>query len=335
MEEKKEKKFDLKEKANDVKEKAKGLAEKVEIKKEDGKVIKPLVTCRILFISALDKILLVFLLLCLVLATIAVFAGDLSSLHYGFFSRVAYYILVLIFFVILYLFLNWLYKCAAKTMLCLTENEVYLEHYVPFKRTEKSIPLNKITKVTAIDILWIFRVVIIHQYMQLPKVFWTWNNHEFKDKLNELITTDSGKVENEFKNKNILPKRWGLFLAILGIIIGSLIILLAIGRFIGYMSNPARSLGGTYYDKDRNAIVLNKNGSCSIDEDIVDEDKIIDCTWEFNEYTEDIQVRYEYEYESGYYYTYTYTDWDYYTLAIKDKNTLVGSYDEVQYKKEK
>ena len=171
--------------------------------------------------------------------------------------------------------------------------------------------------------------------MQLPKVFWTWNNHEFKDKLNELITTDSGKVENEFKNKNILPKRWGLFLAILGIIIGSLIILLAIGRFIGYMSNPARSLGGTYYDKDRNAIVLNKNGSCSIDEDIVDEDKIIDCTWEFNEYTEDIQVRYEYEYESGYYYTYTYTDWDYYTLAIKDKNTLVGSYDEVQYKKEK
>ena len=100
MEEKKDKKFDLKDKANDVKEKAKGLAKKVEIKKDDGKVIKPLVTCRILFISALDKILLIFLLLSLLLATIGVFAGDLSSLHYGFFSRVAYYILVLIFFVI-------------------------------------------------------------------------------------------------------------------------------------------------------------------------------------------------------------------------------------------
>ena len=118
MEEKKDKKFDLTDKANDVKEKAKGLAKKVEIKKEDGKVIKPLVTCRILFISALDKILLVFLILGLIAGTVTIFAGDLSSLHYGFFNRVFAYIWFLVLYAINYFFWNWLYKCAAKTMLC-------------------------------------------------------------------------------------------------------------------------------------------------------------------------------------------------------------------------
>ena len=325
-----EKKFDLKDTANDVKAKAKELAKKVEIDDSNKKVIKPLVTCRILFISILDKILLVLLLLSLARSTFTVFAGDFSSLYYGFFQRLFVYFWVLVGYVILYFFMNWLYKCAAKTMLCLTENEVYLEHYVPFKRTEKSIPLNKITKVTAIDIFWIFRVLIIHQYMQLPKVFWTWNNHEFKDKLNELITTDNGKVENEFKSKNILPKRWGLFLAILGIVIVVIIMLVAIARFIGYMSNPAKSLGGTYVN-DGNKIVLTKDGSCKIDKDIVDRDKVTGCDWEYRDYDKSVVITYEYE--TGYYYTYTETST--YFLEVKDKNTLVDSIDDIEYKKEK
>ena len=46
---------------------------------------------------------------------------------------------IVIFTAILYLFLNWLYKCAAKTMLCLTNNEVYLEMHAPFVKNETSI----------------------------------------------------------------------------------------------------------------------------------------------------------------------------------------------------
>lgn len=328
------KKFDLKEKAKNVKEKAKGIAKKVELDDNDKKVIKPLVTCRVLFISVLDKLLLIFLLLYLAIGTVAVFAGNLSSLNYGFFARLITYVLFLIGFVITYFFWNWLYRCAAKTMLCLTENEVYFEHYIPFKRTEKSIPLNKITKVSAIDIFWIFRVVIIHQYMQMPKVFWTWNNHEFKDKLNELITTDAGKVENEFESKNILPKNCGLLLIIVGGIIAAIILLVGVGRFIGYMSNPARSLGGTYVNEGHK-IVLRKDGSCIIDEEIVGEDKIVDCDWSYYDYSETVSINYEYEYTSGYYYTYTYTANSTYSLKIVDKNTLKEAYGDTTFKKEK
>ena len=86
-----------------------------------------------------------------------------------------------------YLLLNWFYKCAAKTMLCLTKNEVYKEIYIPFKRTESSIPLNKITKVTTHEVFWIFRTIVIHQYGKLPVIFFTWNNQEFKELLNKIL----------------------------------------------------------------------------------------------------------------------------------------------------
>ena len=119
-----------------------------------------------------------------------------------------------------------------------------------------------------------------------------------------------------------------------GIILG-VILLVAIGRFIGYMSNPARHLGGTYYNKDRDAIVLNKSGSCKIDKEIVDKDKVTDCTWGFNDLTNEVIIRYEYEYTSGYYYTYTYTDWNNYTLSIDDKNTLKEVYGTDEFTKEK
>jgi len=119
--------------------------EEKEVLKEEGigKKMKALVTSRLLFISVLDKIYLVILLVTFGIYTWINFSGDLSDLNYGFWSRVGYEIVIIFIFFIFYFLLNWFYKCAAKTMICLTKNEVYKEEYVPFKRSEISIPLNK------------------------------------------------------------------------------------------------------------------------------------------------------------------------------------------------
>ena len=140
------------------------------------KKIKPIVTSRLLFISALDKIYLVILGLTLLSLTIINFSGRISSPYYNFWGRVGIEVIILIGLFILYLFLNWFYKCAVKTVLCLTEKQVYKEKYIPFKRTETSIPLNRITKVSTHTAFWIFRVIIIHQYHQFPMFFFPWNH---------------------------------------------------------------------------------------------------------------------------------------------------------------
>lgn len=326
MEENKNNRFDLKGKAAEVKKEMKKIAEKIEDSADNSskKIIKPLVTCRILFISVLDKIYLISLILSLLGATMVCFSGDLSSLNYAFGRRLFSYVLILIFHVLLYFLLNWFYKCSAKTMLCLTENEVYFEHYIPFKRTEKSVPLNKITKVSTVDIFWIFRVVIIHQYLQMPKIFWTWNNHEFKNKLNELLTTDSGKVENEFESKNILPKNCKKFLIVLGCIIAGIILLVGIGRFFGYVSHPARHLGGTYVNSEYGSVYLNKDdNTCEISGKISKDRDVINCTWIYLERFDDskkVVVTYDYNYKSG---RYQYTFDDEIEFDLRDKNSIV------------
>lgn len=332
MEEKKDKKFDLKEKAKDVKSKAKDIVKKVKIEDKD-KEIKPLVTSRVLFISVLDKILLIILLLSLAISTFTVFVGNIASLNYNFFFRLFIYIWVLVYHVVMFFLYEWIYRCAAKTMLCLTENEVYLEQYILLKRTEKSIPLSKITKVTAIDFIWIFRVLIIHQYHQLPKVFWTWNNHEFKDKLNELITGDSGKIENKVKTKSILPKRWGLFLIILGSVVAGIVLLIGAGRFLAYVTHPAHNLNGTFVDGNGNSITLRKDGTCTFTDevaDFLDNESFVSCHWSYIDYAEKVKLEYEYEYISGYY-NHTYEDTIY--LNLVNSKTLVDSYDGTTYKK--
>ena len=111
-------------------EKKKEVKETKEVK--ESKKLKPLVTCRVLFVSVLDKIYLGILLIMLVVATYNNFNGEIGSLDYGFFTRVWHEVWILVVIFIAYLFLNWLYKCVLKTMLCLTENEVYKEKYVPF-----------------------------------------------------------------------------------------------------------------------------------------------------------------------------------------------------------
>ena len=300
-----------------------------EVLKEEGngKKRKALVTSRILFISALDKIYLVILLLIFAGLTWINFAGDVSDLDYGFWSRVGIEIVIIIGMVIYYFLLNWFYKCAAKTMICVTENEVYMEKYVPFKRSETSIPLNKITGISTFNFFWIFRILIIHQYGKLPIVFPTWTNQIFKDKLNELITTEKEKVENEFEDKNIIGKDKLKYLKYLGIALVAVIGLIGIVRFFNYAFSAESKLSGTYTYQDEE-ITLNKDGTC-VAYNIINED-IDDCSWTYDEEDSEVSVRLEYR-EYSRYYGY-YTDYDYVYMLYNSKNKTLTDDDKV-YKK--
>lgn len=307
------------------KEEVKEVKEEVNVEPKEKKM-KALVTSRLLFISVLDKIYLVVLLLMFVSLTWSNFAGDISSLYYGFWARVGREILVIIFMVIFYFILNWVYKCAAKTMLCVTKNEVYKEEYIPFKRSETSIPLNKITGVSTINVFWIFRVLIIHQYGKLPMIFPTWNNHEFKDKLNELITSDKEKVENEFEDKNIIPKDKLKYLKYVGIVLAGIIALIGVIKFFNYMFSAESRVVGTYTYND-NSIVLNKDGSCNID-DI--EEAVTECTWTYYKEGKTVTVNYEYLKYSYYYGSYSSYD----TLYLEyDSSNKTLTYNDEVYKK--
>ena len=248
-----------------VKETKKVEKESETKKTEKTKQIVPLVTCRMLFISVLDKIYMVILALMLIGILYATFNGDMSSLHYSFWTRVCTLIPAFIVLFIVYLFMNWFYKCAAKTMLCVTENEVYAEKYIPFKNSETSIPLTKITGISTVNLFWIFRCVIIHQYGKMPSIFWTWNNQEFKSKVNELITTDKDPIENEFEDKNIINKDQYVYLKYLGIVVAAIIALIGVVRFFNYVFSAEKSIPGTYY-YESNRFVLSKDGSCEIDD---------------------------------------------------------------------
>ncbi len=276
--------------------------EKKEKLKTEEKKQKALIISRVLFISALDKIYLVLLGLWFLVGTFTIFNGSIGSLNYGFWGRIGREILFLIVLFIAYLILNWFYKCAAKTMLALTKNEVYKEHYIPFKRSETSIPLNKITGVSTINIFWIFRVLVIHQYHQFPIIFMTWNNQEFKDKLNELLTTDKEHVENEYEKRNIITEDMYKYLGYIGLVFVGILVLLGIIRMFTFTFNGERKIAGTYTNEE-NKIILNKNGTCQI-ENLVD--KVIDCNWSYDSDDKEVKVSYEYEY-SYYYNRYTST----------------------------
>lgn len=271
---------------------------------EKGKEIKEkkvqvLVTSRVLFISVLDKIYLTVLGICFLLGTYWIFKGQVISLSYGFFNRVVLEIIFLIFLIIFYFFLNWLYNCAVKTILCLTKNEVYKESYFPFKRSEESLPLSKITKVSTLNLFWIFRAVIIHQYHRFPLIFWTWNNQEFKDKLTELITNDKEKIINEYEEKRLIDET--MYKNISYILYGLAIFIGVIGiiKFIFFVFGTERKLVGSYSYKD-NVITLKKDGTCEILELI---DNVTNCEWIYN--GNDKTVSLTYEYNSSYFYSYT------------------------------
>lgn len=288
--------------------------EKKAKKQEEVKKQKAIITSRVLFISVLDKIYLVILGLCFLVGTFSIFNGPIGNLNYSFWARVGREIIFLIVLFIVYLFMNWFYKCAAKTMLCLTKNEVYKEHYVPFKKSETTIPINKITGVSAINVFWIVRCVVIYQYHRFPMFFFTWTNQEFKDSLSELITTEKEHVENEYENRNIVTVNMYKYIAYVGVALAGVIVLLGIVRFFTYMFNGERKIAGTY-TYENNKLVLSKNGDCSIEGLI---DNVTDCTWSYDSNDKEVDVNYEYEY-SYYYSRYTSSSKGSLTLKYNDK----------------
>lgn len=263
------------------------ISKKVEIKK-NKKMTKPIVTSRILFVSVLDKILLVSLLLILI--------GNVLSLFKG--MPFKFFIISIILLVITYFIVNWFYKCAIKTMLCLTSTQVYREIYYPFFRSETSIPLEKITKVDTFDLFWIFRVIVIHQYNHLPLIFWTWNNHEFKDKLDDLIIKNDENIENEFKNRNIISRasiKWLKWVAA-GIV--TLIIIHYIFTFITSLFSIERRISGTY-GYEATSFKLNKDKTCDLSNlKNSDDMEVTDCKWTYYDSLNKVEIEYDYKYKS-------------------------------------
>ena len=303
--------------------KTKEIKEKEEKENNSIKKKEAYVTCRILFISILDKLMLIALCLEFVIATYGNFRGDMSSLTYGFWSRVAGEIGILIGLAITYFFMNWLYKCAAKTMLCVADGEIYYEKYIPFVRWEGTIPLNKVTAVQSYKFLWIFRAVVIFQYMHLPKIFWTWNAQQFKDKVEELVTKNDYKVKNQFESRNIINKNQYKYLAIVGGLLVAIIVFLGVVRFFSYMFSDERNLQGNYVN-GRESIILNKDGTCSIRLDNINSVK---CDWKYNSDLK--EVSFQYTYESKFYGSTS--QYEGYMYASYAKKTL--NYNGTEFKK--
>lgn len=287
-------------------DKAKELKEKDE-EETNVKKKEALVTCRILFITILDKIILIFLAILFIFQTYSVFHGDMSSLSYGFFHRLLSELWVILGTFITYLIYNWIYKCMAKTMLCLTDSQIYYEKYIPLYRWEGTIPLNKVTAVQSYKFLWIFRAVVIWQYMHLPKIFWTWNAQQFKDKAEELLTKADYKVKNEFESRNIINKGQYKYVLYAAILLVAIILFLGVVRFFSYMFSDERNIQGTYSNESQ-SLILEKDGSCSIQLKNVSS---IRCTWEYNADSKQIIFKYAYkgygsnEYESSLYTSYS------------------------------
>lgn len=275
-----------------VSDKSKKIAEKVneeEVKqKEDA-----LVTCRYLFYSVLDKIFIVLLLIVFFVSTYSIFKGSISSLNYGFWGRVGREIVYIIIFFIIYLLINWLYKCLVKSMLCVTKTQIYSEKYIPFHRWETTIPLNKVTAINSYKFLWIFRAVVIHQYGKLPSIFWTWNAQEFKDKVEELLNNTNVKVNNQFETKNIISKNQYKYVAILGALLVVILSIVGVVRFFNYMLSDERHMDGVYtYEKS--SITLNSDGTCKLD--VTSLSNVSDCTWEYDSDTRTVNMSYKYKY---------------------------------------
>ena len=342
--EKEEKQENLKEKVSDVKEKVTevfgNIAEKVGEKNNDNKKkVKPLVTSRVLFVSILDKLYFIGL----VLAFVGTIWGWVSNKLYLFdYSNSFFYELgswlggflgILVVFAICYFILNWLYRCIAKTMLCLTENEIYGEVYAPFYRGELSIPIEKVTKVDTVKVLWIFRTLFIHRYHQLPIVFPTWNAQEFKDKMTELLMKRDSKVDNEFESKNIFPewlkKRMLIVLITLAAILGLVLIIYV----ATYLNNPYKKIDGTYVNATEK-IVLKDDQTCELKNVIGYE--VTKCSWEANDKYGDsirIDVDLTYRYKSNWSNKYYTSDRS--INLYFDTDEQVITYDSTTYTKEK
>ncbi len=256
---------------------------------KERKQKKALVTSRVLFYTVLDKIYVITFAFAFIYGLIFGLVNKNKSLG-GVFG---YYATFIISMVLLALLLNWVYKCVTKTMLCITEDEVYKEAYAPLKRSEMSIPLNKITSVTTFNFFWIFRSIIIFQYHQLPVVFFTWTNQEFKNKFDELVIKRKEEIVNEYEDKNMISfidkKLYPIIEAALGGIIVVFVIIAIILSFI----DPASKVAGTYTN-DSGEIKLGKDKSCSVP----GVENMTKCSWTYDDTSNIVTINYSYEVKS-------------------------------------
>lgn len=258
---------------------------------KERKEKEALVTSRVLFYSVLDKI---YLVMFMIYFVYGLFNGLFIKLRtVG--DVFKYYIVFLIVSAIFGLLLNWIYRCVIKSMLCITEDEVYKESYVPLKRSETSIPLNKITSVTTLNFFWIFRSIVIFQYHQLPVIFFTWNNQEFKDKFDELVNNRKTNIKNEFEEKNIISFIDKKHYSIIGAICGGVVLVFVIIAIILSFTNPSTKVVGSYSDGDK-TIKLNKDSSC----ELIGYDNVTTCSWTYDDELEVVSVKYTYDVASSY-----------------------------------
>ncbi len=247
-------------------------------------------TCRLLFSSLVDKILLILLLLAFIYFTYIIFKGSLLAASYGFWFRFLKEIGLLFCLLIAYIICNWLYICIIKSSLTVTKDGVYKEFYFPFYKKEDFIPLEHITSVSLINFIWIFRGVFIHRYNHIPVFFPTWNNQKFKDRLIEVMGNNSS-INNSNNNKSLLQEGHLPVLQWITILFIFIIFVLGMIHFFGYMFSNERKLSGTY-SKGTQKITLKANGTCELR--ISKIKNIRKCTWTINREDKTIDINYEY-----------------------------------------
>ena len=283
-----------------------------------------LVTCRVLFYSVLDKIFLLFLVLGFLLVTYLNYKGNIFSASYGFWMRTLYQLLYLILFAVIGAFVNWIYQCIVKTMLCVTKHSIYKECYFPFFRREISIPIEHVTAVSTINFLWIFRCVIVYQYRHFPMVFFTWNNQKFKNKVDELLGNEQS-IYNGYNNKNLFQPKYVPIIQWIVIILAMILLVLGIVHFFAFVFSTEKKLSGTYL-KGNQKIVLNVNGSCDLRMSRIKNLK--SCKWTVD--ADDNSIAIQYEFSKDNYYGETYNTKENIKVAYKD-DTLI--YNGIEYSK--
>ena len=286
--------------------------------------VDPYATCRVLFISVLDKILLIILLLGFLCTSFFMFKGNLFSPSYGFWSRFYKEFLVLLLFVILYFLFNWYYYCLSNTMMCVTRRQIYIEKYLPFWSKKKTIPLEQVNSISTINFFFIFRcVVIFESHHYFPVIFFTWNNQKFKDRVVELMgeapiggnpTPVSLIQRDNYYLFKIFFVIFGLFLFIVGTI-----------RFFGYIFSPESNIAGNYAHSGER-IVLKKNGTCDVKLEQIKNVK--KCTWKLLQKTN--QIRIDVQYSKSNYLGNSYERDDSIRVSYKDKVLI---YNDVEYQK--
>lgn len=246
----------------------------------------PDVTCRVLFISVLDKILLFIYIIAFLSISFINFQGDISSIGYNFWLKLVDEILIVIIFIVLYYLLNWIYKCANKTILCVTGEQIYRECYFPFKKSYTTLPINKVSSVITLDLFWIFRSVIVLSNNNFPLIFFTWNNQQFKDRVDQLTTGEAKKIRNKYTDKDLINNTQYKKITYLLLVFVGIICILGIVRLFLYFTSDSRKIVGVYSYND-NYINLKKDGKCKVN---LGFENVQACSWEYNKDNKEVDI---------------------------------------------